>query len=278
MRPSEVVRRSADYLSRHAVDSPRETAETLLMHFLATDRAGLYSSAEGLDARTARLYGRALCLRCSGMPLQYLTGRQQFMDLLLRVTPGVFVPRPETETLVEATLEAMDGVREPLVADAGTGTGAVALAVKRSRPDARVFATDISEDAVSLARANAAALDLEVRVLGGDLLSPLPNGLQGKLDIVVSNPPYISREEYESLPREVRTEPYEALVGGTDVHRRLVEEAASWLRPEGWLLTEMGEGQGPKLRDMFQGAFGGVEVLADLAGRARVVKGQKRGS
>src|SRR5437870_13785014 len=90
-RPSEILRRSADYLARHGVESPRETAEALLMHFLGTDRAGLYSRSEGLDTRTAKLLGRALCQRCGGVPLQYLTGEQRFMGLLLQVVPGVFV-------------------------------------------------------------------------------------------------------------------------------------------------------------------------------------------
>jgi release factor glutamine methyltransferase len=278
MRPSQVVSKATDYLVRHGVESPRETAEALLQYFLGTDRAGLYTRSEGLDTRTAKLYGRALCQRCHGVPLQYLTGEQQFLDLVLGVAPGVFVPRPETEVLVERAVEALDGIATPLAVDAGTGTGAVALAIKRRRPDASVYATDISEEAVGVARANASRHALDVVVLQGDLLSPLPDELRGRVDLVASNPPYVTREEYDSLPREVRAEPYEALVGGTDVHRRLSAEAPDWLRPGGWLVLEIGAMQAAEVRELMSGSFERVEVLPDLAGRDRVARGRLPGS
>jgi release factor glutamine methyltransferase len=274
VRPSEVVVRATDYLARHGVESPRETAEALLQYFLGTDRAGLYARAQGLDTRTAKLFGRALCQRCHGVPLQYLTGEQQFLDLVLGVAPGMFVPRPETETLVQRALEALDGTEAPLVADVGTGTGAVALAIKRRRPDASVYATDVSEDAVAVAKANASRHALELTVLHGDLLSPLPQDVRGHMDLVVSNPPYVTREEYDSLPEEVKAEPYDALVGGTDVHRRLTAEAPAWLRPGGWLVVEVGAAQGHEVRAIVGKRFEAVEVLPDLAGRDRVVRGR----
>jgi release factor glutamine methyltransferase len=277
MKPTDLVRRSADYLAAHGVESPRETAEALLMHFLQTDRAGLYARTEGLDTRTARLFGRALCQRCSGTPLQHVTGEQQFMELLLKVTPAVFVPRPETEGLVEAALELIGSIPAPLVVDVGTGTGAVGLAMKRYRPDARVLATDVSSDAVELARRNGERLGLDVEVLAGDLLDPLPGALAGTIDLVVSNPPYVTEEEYESLPQEVRAEPYGALVGGTDVHRRLVQAAARWLRPEGWLTVEIGAEQGPEVRALFEEHLTRVDVSPDLAGRDRIVRGRVPG-
>jgi release factor glutamine methyltransferase len=274
MKPADLVQRSAAYLAAHGVESPRATAEALLMHFLGTDRAGLYARTDGLDTATARLYGRALCQRCSGTPLQYLTGEQQFMDLALMVSPGVFVPRPETEGLVEVALEATASVATPVVVDVGTGTGAVALAIKRHRPDARVLATDVSEAAVTLAAQNAARHGLDVEVLKGDLVRPLPVDLAGRLDLLVSNPPYVAREEYETLPEEVRAEPYEALVGGTEVHRRLVELSPAWLAPGGWLVVEIGADQGAQVRALFEARLDHVEVLPDLAGRDRVVRGR----
>jgi release factor glutamine methyltransferase len=274
MKPADLVQRSAVYLAAHGVESPRATAEALLMHFLGTDRAGLYARTDGLDTATARLYGRALCQRCSGTPLQYLTGEQQFMDLALKVSPGVFVPRPETEGLVEAALEAIAAVAAPVVVDVGTGTGAVALAIKRHRPDARVLATDVSEAAVTLAAQNAARHGLDVEVHKGDLLRPLPADLRGRLELLVSNPPYVTREEYESLPEEVRAEPYEALVGGTEVHRRLVELAPAWLAPGGWLVVEIGADQGAQVRALFEARLDRAEVVPDLAGRDRVVRGR----
>jgi release factor glutamine methyltransferase len=275
MRPADLVRRSAAYLEAHGVESPRETAETLLMHFLHTDRGGLYTRTEGLDTRTARLFGRALCQRCHGAPLQYLTGEQQFMDLRLDVASGVFVPRPETERLVEVALQLVEPVAEPLAVDVGTGTGAVALAIKSHLPRARVVATDISPEAVDLARRNAVRLGLEVEVLAGDLLEPVPGELAGTIDLIVSNPPYVTEEEYESLPEEVRAEPYEALVGGTALHRRLAEAALTWLRPGGWLVAEIGSGQGSVVRELFRERLAEVEVLQDLAGRDRIVTGRR---
>jgi release factor glutamine methyltransferase len=277
MRPSLVVDRAADYLERHGVESPRETAEALLMYFLGTDRAGLYARADGLDTRTAKLFGRALCQRCHGVPLQYLTGEQQFLDLVLGVAPGVFVPRPETEVLVERALEVLDGADAPVIVDMGTGTGAVALAMKRRRPDAILYATEVSSDAVAVARANASRHALDVQVLEGDLFAPLPPDLRARIDLVVSNPPYVTEEEYEDLPQEVKAEPYEALVGGVDVLRRLAEESATWLSPGGWLVVEIGAAQGDEVASLLGDRFEVVEILPDLAGRDRVARGRLRG-
>jgi release factor glutamine methyltransferase len=159
--------------------------------------------------------------------------------------------------------------------DVGTGTGAVALAIARERPDATVLATDVSDRAVGLARENADALELSVEVFRGSLLSPLPAGVRGAVDLVVSNPPYLTAEEFESLPPEVKAEPLEALVGGTDVHRRLAEEAAEWLRPGGWLVMEIGAEQGPEVRAALAEGFLDVGVTQDLAGRDRVIRGRR---
>jgi release factor glutamine methyltransferase len=275
MRPSDVLSRAADYLNRHGVERPRETAEALLQFFLKTDRAGLYARREGLDSRTARLFGRALCQRCHGVPLQYLTGEQQFFDLVLGVAPGVFVPRPETEVLVEKALEVIEDVAAPVVVDVGTGTGAVALAVKRFRPDALVWATEASDEAVAVARANASRHELEVDVRQGDLLSPLPEDVTA--DLVVSNPPYVTAEEYESLPPEVRAEPDAALLGGTTIHARLAAQAPERLAAGGWLVMEIGAAQGDDVRRILSERFEPVEVLPDLAGRDRVVRGRFSG-
>jgi release factor glutamine methyltransferase len=277
MRPSEIVRVSAQFLEDHRVESPRETAEALLMHFLRTDRAGLYARTQGLDDRTAQLFARALFQRTRGVPLQHLTGEQQFMDLTLEVSPGVFVPRPETEGLVEAAVEVLVGMEEPVVVDVGTGTGAVALAIKHRRPDAKVFAVDISEEAVALAKANAARLGLDVDIRQGDMLLPLPVELLGGVDLVASNPPYVTEEEYESLPADVRVEPYEALVDDGNAFTRLIEAARAWLRPNGWLIMEIGAAQGNQVRVLLQPHAADVVVLPDLAGRDRVVRARMPG-
>jgi release factor glutamine methyltransferase len=272
----DVLRRSTEYLERHGVPSARANVETLLMHLLRTDRAGLYARREGLDTATAKALGRALCQRCAGTPLQHLTGEQAFLGLLLRVDPGVFVPRPETEVLALHAIGSVEGVERPTVVDVGTGTGAVALAVAQARPDARVVATDVSEPAVMLARANARRLGLRVEVLLGDLLSPLPARDRSHVDLLVSNPPYVTAEAYEGLPEEVRREPFEALVGGIRVHARLAELAPTWLRPGGWLLVEIGDDQWAAVPEAFHAAgLTDVMVLPDLAGRDRVVRGRR---
>jgi release factor glutamine methyltransferase len=271
VRPSEVLSRAADYLDRHDVESPKETAEILLMHVLRTDRAGLYARGAGLDAREARMFGRAICQRCTGTPVQHLLGEQAFRGITLKVRPGVFVPRPETEILVGHALSTLGDREDPVVVDAGTGTGAIALAIKDERPDATVFGTDLSSEAVELARANAARLGLDVTVIEGDLLEPLPADLRGWVDAIVSNPPYVPPEEIDDLPTEVRADPRLALVGGSEVHRRLAEQAPRWLRSGGALAVEIDARQGEEVSDLLSRRFVRVRVERDLAGRDRVV-------
>ena len=274
MRPSEVVRRAAAYLDRHGVEGSRASAEILLSEILGTDRAGLYTRTEGLSAAEARAYGRALCRRCAGVPLQHLTGRQDFRQLELTVRPGVFVPRPETEVVVEVALDAISDVRGPIVADVGTGTGAIALSLAQERPDAAVYATDIAEAAVQLALENAARLGLPLEASRGDLLDGLPADLGGRVHLVVSNPPYVDPDGLATLPDDVRADPELALVGETDLHARLVEESPAWLAPRGSLVAEVGADQGPAVRELFERRFVDVRVLPDLAGRDRVVAGR----
>ena len=277
MRPSEVLRRATTYLERHGVESARSSAEALLAHAIGTDRAGLYTRTEGLSQREAREFGRALCRRCTGTPLQHLTGRAGFRRIELVVRPGVFVPRPETETLVEVALERVADVGAPTIADAGTGSGAVALAIKDERPESRVYATDLGPQAVALARENAQRLGLDVTVLEGDLLDPLPEAVRGRLDAVVSNPPYVAEEEFADLPAEVLADPELALLGGTMVHARLVREAPMWLHRGGTLALEIGASQADEVRSMLEDAFEDVRVVPDAAGRDRVVAGRLHG-
>jgi release factor glutamine methyltransferase len=273
MSLARVVDDAERYLADRGVASPRVDAELLLQHVLGLERAGLYTRREALGEAEAARFAEALARRGEGTPLQHLTGEQPFFGLTLTVRPGVFVPRPETETLVERCLEVLEAVEAPRVADVGTGTGAVALALRSRRSDAAVFATDASPEAVALAGENARLSRLEIEVLEGDLLSPLPSSLRGGLDLVVSNPPYLDPEELAAAPREVRADPPRALLGGTDVHRRLAREAAEWLRPGGWLAMEIGAGQGREVAALLSG-YRDVEVARDLAGLDRVVRGR----
>jgi release factor glutamine methyltransferase len=203
--------------------------------------------------------------------VQHLTGDERFRGITLEVRPGVFVPRPETELLVEHALSEVGDREDPVVVDVGTGTGAIALAVKDERPDATVFATDLSAEAVELARANAARLGLAVTVLEGDLLEPLPVDLRGWVDAVVSNPPYVPAEDLQDLPAEVRADPVLALVGGIDVYERLGTQASRWLRAGGVLAVEIDARLGDPVVCALSAAFAEVRVERDLTGRDRVV-------
>jgi release factor glutamine methyltransferase len=275
MRPSEVLRRAAGYLEAHDVEQGRHTAEILMEEILGTDRAGLYTRTEGLSSAEARRFGRALCLRCAGSPLQHLTGEESFRFISLQVRPGVFIPRPETEVLVDVALDAIGDVAKPVVVDVGTGTGAVALSVKAERPDAIVYATDLSAEAVQLARANADRLGLEVTIVQGDALEPLRDDLS-EVALVVSNPPYLTGGELNGAPREVRADPELALLGGTTMHRRLAASASSRLAPAGSLVLEIGASQGEEVAAVLRGeGYVDVSVGLDLAGRDRVVRGRR---
>lgn len=275
MRPSEVARRGADYLARHGVDSPRAESEALLQRILDIDRATLFSREEGLTTAEAKAFGRALCRRCTGVPLQHLTGEQGFRGIVVGVRPGVFVPRPETEVLVEVALERT-AEPAPLVVDVCTGTGAVALALTSERPDARVYATDRSPEAIALAMDNAEQLSLPVVFLHGDLFEPLPAELGGAVDLIVANPPYLPVGRRAHLPAEVRADPDLALFGDATIYERLFSEAIAWLRPAGVIAVEIEESLGAQMSELARtSGLEDVRVHRDLTGRDRIVSGRR---
>ncbi len=275
MRPSEVARRGADYLDRHGVASPRAESEALLERILGVDRASLFARERGLSTAEAKAFGRALCRRCTGTPLQHLTGEQGFRGLVLRVRPGVFVPRPETEMLVEIALELTSGPA-PVVVDACTGSGAIALAIAQERPRVNVYATDVSPEALALAAENAAALSLSVTFLQGDLLAPLPPELNGRVDLVVANPPYLSADARDDLPADVLADPSQALFGDANLLGRLFHEAAVWLRPAGVIAVEIDASSADAIAALARSSgFEDVRVHPDLTGRDRFVTGRR---
>jgi release factor glutamine methyltransferase len=275
MRPARVVQRAADYLERHGVESPVPTAERLLAHVLETDRAGVYAR-EGLTSQEAQLFGRALCRRCVGEPLQHVTGEQGFRRIVLRVRPGVFVPRPETEILVQTTLDGLASVAAPTVVDVATGSGAVALAIADELPESTVLATDLSPEAVALARENANALGTPITVIEGDLLDALPAQLRGRVDAVVCNPPYVPEEARDSLPADVRAEPDLAVFGGIALYERLFSEAVGWLAPGGLVAVEIEERTAAVVsKAAAHAGFESIAVRQDLTERDRVVSGRR---
>jgi release factor glutamine methyltransferase len=254
-------------LTAAGVDTPRLDAEVLLAHALGVDRLTLLVDREArVEGPAVRTFQDAVRRRAVGRePVAYITGVKGFRHLDLQVDPRVLIPRPETETLVEAALDAVpQGAR---VVDVGTGSGAVALALKDERPDLRVTATDVSDDALDVARANAARLGLDVAFVRGDLLDGV-----GELDAVVSNPPYVE-DGAQLAPEIVRHEPALALRAGPDgldVLRRLVPAAAA--RGAGVLAVELGAGHAGAVQALARDAgFARTERRADLAGIDRVV-------
>jgi release factor glutamine methyltransferase len=254
-------------LTAAGVDTPRLDAEVLLAHALGVDRAALViDSSRPVEGAAVRAFQDAVRRRSVGRePVAYITGVKGFRHLELHVDPRVLIPRPETETLVEAALEAVPpGAR---VVDVGTGSGAVVLALKDERPDLAVTGTDVSEDALVVARANAARLGLDVSFAHADLL-----GGAGHFDAVVSNPPYVE-DGADLAPEIVRHEPSLALRAGPeglDVLRALVPAAAA-LRAA-VLAVEVGAGQAAAVEALAREAgFARTERRADLAGIDRVV-------
>jgi release factor glutamine methyltransferase len=270
-------------LAAAGVETPALDAELLLRHLLAWDRATLLvREGEPLpDDATAR-FRELAARRAARRPLQHLTGRQAFWRHEFVVTPDVLIPRPETEVLVEAALERLRSVDAPTVADVGTGSGCIALSLAAERPDAAVYATEISPAALEVARHNAARLGLSGRVsfLEGDLMGPL-EGLRGRLDLVACNPPYVDPAALPGLAPEVRDhEPRGALVapaGVLSAYERLAPQAARLLRPGGWLLLEIGLGQQDEVgRLVSEAGLDVTEVRPDLRGIPRVVVARRR--
>jgi release factor-specific protein-(glutamine-N5) methyltransferase len=215
------------------------------------------------------------------MPLQYVTGEMPFRHLVVHVEPGVFIPRPETEVLVDVVLEHLRDVAEPVVVDLCTGSGCIAASIASERPEARVWAVDAAPLAVATACRNAlhAGAGDRVQVVHGDLFDPLPRELHGTVDFLVSNPPYIPSADVPDLPAEVLGfEPHQALDGGADgldVFRRIVAEGADWLAPGGGIAIELDTARVADAAAMLRGRYEGVTVRKDLTGRDRLVYARK---
>lgn len=274
-----ILKWSEQYFGSHGAETPRLDAEVLLSHLLVEKRIYLYVHFDQpLTADELARYKEMVKRRTAGEPVAYICGEKEFMGLAFKVTPSVLVPQPDTETLVEAAIERLRGKKSPQIADICTGSGAIALALAHYLPETSVAATDISADALEIAKQNAKALELSERVqfFEGDLLAPLA----GKtFDAIVSNPPYIPGADIESLPREVRAEPRIALDGGADgldFYRRLVGESAALLNDGGFLAVECGDTQAGAITEMAADAFRKTEIIRDLADKERVVVLWKR--
>lgn len=256
-------------------DTPRLDAEVLLAHVLDRSRAYLMSHPEaGLERSQLEDFERFLIRRGKGEPVAYLTGRKEFWSLTLEVNPSVLIPRPDTELLVQRCLEHCDDhLRQ--IADLGTGSGAVALALASELPQCQIVATDRSREAVLTARLNASALKLgNVSVRHSNWFEAL---CDERFDLIVANPPYIDSQD-KHLSGEVRFEPRHALVAGNHGLADLtsiISSAPGYLFAEGWLLVEHGFDQGRVVREMFRDAgFHNVATFQDLGGNDRMTEGK----
>jgi len=281
-------------LEAAAVGSPRMNAEVLLMFVLGVNRAYLYAHPEReLTPEEEARYHEVVAQRATGMPSQYITGHQEFWGLDFVVSPAVLIPRPETEHLVEAVLELARGVLHLKIVDVGAGSGCVALALAHELKGAEVYAVDLSTDALEVARANAARLQLEqrVRFLQANVLSVIPTedfSPSGAIcstdfrnfDFVVSNPPYVAFSEADKVQKSVfEFEPRMAVFAGEnglDVIRPVIEQAHGALKTGGWLAIEIGYSMRDAVMNLLNPTmWDDIRVVPDLQGIPRVVAARK---
>jgi release factor glutamine methyltransferase len=268
----EALRTAAERLELHRVSNARLTGEVLLAHILSVSREHLHAHDDRIlnemesDALESAIYDRV-----SGVPLQYIVGKQEFYGRYFHVNPSVLIPRPETEFIIESVLriEATRGQTPRCrILDVGTGSGCIAVTLALEIPRAEVFAADISEQAVRVARENAHALQADVEFACMDLM----DAIDGEFDFIVSNPPYVSRNEVDRLQREVRDhEPHVALFGGLEIYRRLIREAADCLHPGGHLIMEIGFGMEEAIAKLFGEEWDQLPTKTDLQGIPRTI-------
>ncbi|MBS3957711.1 MAG: peptide chain release factor N(5)-glutamine methyltransferase [Clostridiales bacterium] len=276
------IRDALEWMTRHfervGVDVPRRSAEWLLSAATSLSRVELYAHFDRPLSETERTALRdSIKRRAAGEPLQYVTGEMPFRHIVVHVVPGVFIPRPETEVLVDECLKLLNGVESPVVLDICTGSGCIACAIASEHPQATVVATDVSEIAVVTAEKNAARIGVaeRVSVVCGDLFAPVVAELRGTVHVVAANPPYIPTANLASLPLEVSGhEPAAALDGGADglgIARRIATDALEWLTPTGACVMELDETCVRRAAEMVGEWYLEVEVVSDLVGRDRVL-------
>ncbi len=289
MQIRQTLKKGIKILMEEEIPSPELTAETLLIHNLNCSRTHLYSHPEEcLSQNTFNKYISDIKKRASGIPTQYVVGHQEFWGLKFVVNHDVLIPRPETEHIVEKVLECIDtsGIPrdQPLqIVDVGTGSGCIALALAHELPQAMILACELSTKALHVATLNADQLKMKHRVkfIKGNLLAPiLKKGFGSSMDFVVSNPPYIGREELENLQPEVRDQEPQLALGGHKaceaIYRRLIPEAHEVLKSGAPLILEIGSNMEEVIVSSFGKGWTIPEVNKDLQGLPRVVSAYKQ--
>ncbi len=273
----ELLEWTSNYFREKNINEARLEAEILLARVLGKDRVYLYANYDApvnQDERSG--FREFIKRRVRKEPLAYITGTREFMSLEFKVNPAVLIPRPESEILVEKAIDLLKDT-PCTICDIGTGSGALAISLAHYLPLARVFATDISPQALDTARDNAASLQVEAEFLEGDLLSPFLDK-ENYFDLIVANLPYIPLEEYYTLDSGVKNyEPQIALLApgdGLDIYRRLLPQAFTLLKEGAYLFIEIGWQQGEKALKMMNN-FEEVQIIKDLAGHDRIVMARK---
>jgi release factor glutamine methyltransferase len=279
----DILNESTKTLEAVDIPSARLDAEVLLSFCLGCDRLEFYKNPDMTISET-KLYAfrNLITRRLQWEPVAYITGRKEFWTFVLEVNNSVLIPRPDTEVIVEETINICrkTDFSEMRILDIGTGSGAIALALASEKTGAKIVATDISEASLNLAKKNAAALGLQAKIdfRQGNLFEPV----DGIFDIIVSNPPYIAAEDYEKLPAGVKNyEPQAALLAGKsglEFYEKLIYQAGGFLKINGWLLLEIGAKQEAGVRKIMEAAgfYDNIEMRRDYAGLPRVIKARRK--
>ena len=269
------------YFEEKGVDAPRLSAELLLCHVLVLERIQLYTLYDRVVDGQQLAQLRQFVKRASEHePIAYLVGRCEFYSLPLSITPDCLIPRPETENLVEKAISFLrNRSGSQHVLDLCTGSGCIAAAIAKNVNDSQIVATDISDAALKVAAENIEKLKLadKVKLLCGDLFNPIIEGLDdGRFDLIVSNPPYVSEAEYDGLDKNVKEyEPSSALLAGTDgldIYKRIAKRVDGFIKPDGILMMEMGYAQGPAVHDLLEktDTFKTITIEKDFANNDRI--------
>lgn len=276
---NELIHESTRLLKEANITDSLRNVEWMLCELLSCSRAQLYAYPEReIPIRVLRSLNQMLKRRAKYEPLQYILGYTEFYGLRIDVAPGVLIPRPETELLVEEALKSIKRIEQPIILDIGTGSGCIALALKHERPDASVAACDISEEALTIASANARKLDLTVEFFQCDIREGIDRSTH--FDLIISNPPYIPPSEKPSIDREVKDfEPELALFVNEDpleYYRAVTHVASLTLRERGILCFETHTDYTADVKLLVEHAgFAKVQLLNDLTGRPRIIIGEK---
>lgn len=271
MKIKEALNQEIQKLKAAKIEDAISKARRLLAYTLGVEKEYLIinSEQELLDENIKR-YGMNIERLIEGEPIQYIIGKQEFMSIEFNVNKNVLIPQPDTEILVEKAIEIIKTYKEPKILDLCTGSGAIAISIKKYVPEAKVFASDVSEKALEVAKAN----DRENKITF--IHSNLFENIQEKFDVIITNPPYIKTEEIGTLSKEVQNEPKLALDGGQDgleFYRKIIEQAYRYLTPNGFLCLEIGEDQKHTVANIINesGKYKKIKTYKDLENRDRVL-------